>query len=128
MSSSRNQSFEFFVLLLQHDMMIILWRLSLFPFWDLDTISFYTASQSIEMFNILERSQSCKVMEYPVVETYHLNFVCYCCNMTWWPFYGVCHCSHFEIWIQSHSIQLPNQLRCPTSWSGRIVVKLWNIQ
>jgi hypothetical protein len=91
-------------------------------------VSFYTASQSIEMSNIMERSHSCKVMEYPVVETYHWNFVYYCCNMTWWPIYGVSHCSKIKIWIRSDSIQPPSQLRCPTSWNGRIVVKLWNIQ
>ena len=61
----------------------------------MDTISFYTSPQSIEMSNIMKRSHSFKVMDYPVVKTYHFNFVwCLCCNMmTWWPFGGVGHCS-----------------------------------
>ena len=35
------------------------------------------------MFNIMERSHGCKVlMEYPVVGTYHFNFVYLCDNNT----------------------------------------------
>ena len=128
-SGGGNLSFQFCVFMHaatlhdDHSMVLVIVQL-----WDMDTMSFYTTSQSIEMCSIMEGSHSCKVMEYPVVENYHLNFVCLCCNMTWWPLHGVSHCSHFKIWIQSHSIQLPRQLRCPTSWRGLITVKLWNIQ
>ena len=34
----------------------------------MDTISLYSTSPSNEMFNIMESSHGCKVMEYPVVE------------------------------------------------------------
>ena len=34
------------------------------------------------MFNIMKRSHGCKVMEYPVVGTYHFNFVYLCDNIT----------------------------------------------
>ena len=62
--------------------MTILWRLSLFQELDMDTISFYTTLQSIKMFNIMERSSTCKVLEIPEVATYHFKFVCLYCNMT----------------------------------------------
>ena len=67
-------------------MMTILCRLSLFQERDMDTLPNYISPQSIEMFNITERSHGCKVMVYPAaiiscLETHHFNFVCRCYNM-----------------------------------------------
>ena len=68
-------------------MMTILCRLSLFQERDMDTLPNYISPQSIEMFNITERSHGCKVMVYPaactssLVETYHFNFVSRFYNM-----------------------------------------------
>ena len=36
----------------------------------------------MKMFNFMERSLGCKVMEYPVLGTYHFNFVYLCNNNT----------------------------------------------
>ena len=67
-------------------MMTILCRLSLFQERDMDTLPNYSSPQSIEMFNITERSYGCKEMVYPaasssLVETYHFNFVSRFYNM-----------------------------------------------
>jgi hypothetical protein len=67
-------------------MMTILCRLSLFQERDMDTLPNYISPQSIEMFNITERSYGCKEMVYPaasssLVETYHFNFVSRFYNM-----------------------------------------------
>ena len=167
-SSSRNQSFQFCVFMLQHHMLTIVWRWWLFQEWDMGIISLYITPPSNEMFNIMEWSHSCKVMEYPVlgtnhlnfvylcglslfqewgkciisfyiiapsnemfnimershgckvlmeypvVGTYHFNFVYLCDNNTWWPFYVVCHCSKKEIWIHFQTILVPSQLKCST--------------
>ena len=72
--------FNFYLFMRQQYMMTILCRLSLFQERDMDTLPNYISPQSIEMFNITERSHGCKVMVYPaasssLVETYHFNFV-----------------------------------------------------
>ena len=92
------------------------------------TISFDVNPQSMQMFNFMEMSHGCKVMEYTVVGTYHFNCVRLCCNITWWPFYGVGDSSKNEMCIQYHSILIPSQRQCSTSWKGLIVLKLWSIQ
>ena len=106
----------------------LVWLWWLFQEWDMDTISLDISSPSNEMFNFMERFHGCKVMECPVVETNHFNFVCLCDNITCWPLFGVGDCSKSEIWVQYHSILIPRQMRCSTSWKGLMVVKLWNIQ
>ena len=62
------------------------------------------------MFNFMERSHGCNVMECPVVGTYHFHFVIYATTShDDQPLYGFGDCSKNEIRVKTHSILVPSQ-------------------